>query len=546
MKRQLTCVLALGSAVAASGHGRRPGAETESQAPLGVGSSNPLNDDFAKFVHELLEHWHVPSAAVGIVDGDHTWTKANVASNTPATEHTLYSVGSTTKAFTGAAVAHIIDSGSYKNPTFPQRVVDWKTPVADILPDDFVLQDEWATTHLTFEDTLTHRSGMPRHDETYGGYNATLRDAVRSMRYMPLSEPPRTKYQYCNLMFMVASHAIETLTSRYLGDVLKDWIWKPLGMTETYFSVKAARDAGAHVATGYYWHPDEHQFKEAPWLPIELVSGAGTILSSVTDYTKWLRSLIYEAGPLSKGVHKDIKAPRVFDSVELGFNDAPSGYSLGWSTTTYKGHSVWKHGGAIDTMGAEVIFVPDIEFAVVVFANTGLTANLIGTLIVYKLLHDKIGLPEEERPDWASYWQKTIDQMYGKFETAKDTLYPDRPETPIAPALPLEAYAGTYYHPAYRNTTIYVGGPKPARIADSKLGVDRADAVWRMTGELQHISGEYWILYSYFTTVPVSPISSSPVQFHIGADGKVASLDIEFGDAPRGKGDGSYTWEKIA
>jgi len=45
--------------------------------------------------------------------------------------------------------------------------LDWTTPIAAILRDDFVLQDPWATTHITIEDALSHRTGMPRHDRAH-------------------------------------------------------------------------------------------------------------------------------------------------------------------------------------------------------------------------------------------------------------------------------------------------------------------------------------------------------------------------------------------
>lgn len=96
---------------------------------------------------------------------------------------------------------------------------------------------------------------MPRHDFSYGGPNFTVRDAVRSLRYLPLTAEIRTKFQYCNLMYVVVSHAIETIAESWLGDVLFERIWKPLGMLNTFFSLEdaeAAVSAGkASLARGY-------------------------------------------------------------------------------------------------------------------------------------------------------------------------------------------------------------------------------------------------------------------------------------------------------
>ena len=116
--------------------------------------------------------------------------------------------------------------------------LSWDTPISNLIRDDFVLPDPYFTEHVTIEDALSHRSGMPRHDISYGGTDEKgekrgVRDLVRSLRDLPLSAPLRTKFQYCNMMYVTVSHVIESLTGVWLGDFLKDNIWEPLGMQST-------------------------------------------------------------------------------------------------------------------------------------------------------------------------------------------------------------------------------------------------------------------------------------------------------------------------
>jgi CubicO group peptidase (beta-lactamase class C family) len=155
------------------------------------------------------------------------------------------------------------------------------------------------TEHLTLVDALTHRTGMPRHDKVparhYDSHQATVRDVVRSLRYRPLNAEPRTKFQYCNLMFVVVSHAIETLISRWLGHVLKDWIWSKPDMTDTYFSLDDALKSEHYLATGYYFDDDAKEFGVVPPLHPEEISGAGSVMPNVLDYARWIQSLIDES-----------------------------------------------------------------------------------------------------------------------------------------------------------------------------------------------------------------------------------------------------------
>ena len=41
-------------------------------------------------------------------------------------------------------------------------VFDWTTKIADLLPGDWELADEWATAKLNVRDVLTHVSGLTR------------------------------------------------------------------------------------------------------------------------------------------------------------------------------------------------------------------------------------------------------------------------------------------------------------------------------------------------------------------------------------------------
>lgn len=64
---------------------------------------------------------------------------------------------------TAAAVGKIIHDGDTQ-----LQKIEWTTPIAEVLSGDFVLSNEYATSHITLEDALSHRSGLPGHDASYG------------------------------------------------------------------------------------------------------------------------------------------------------------------------------------------------------------------------------------------------------------------------------------------------------------------------------------------------------------------------------------------
>ncbi|KAK8130957.1 beta-lactamase/transpeptidase-like protein [Apiospora sp. TS-2023a] len=457
---------------------------------------NPLDDAFERFALETLDEFHVPGLAIAIVDGENTWAAGYgnaTLPGTPVTPSTLFYGGSTTKAFTAAAFAQLIDA--------PDAHPDltWRTPLASLIRNDFVLAPEyaWAQAHLTLEDALSHRTGFPRHDKAlstaYGpdGHKATMRDIAQSLRFLPMVHEPRVEFRYCNLMFMVASHILQTLTGRWLGTTLREGLWRPLGMNATYFSLEDAQAAPEHLAMGYWWDYSNKStkggFGEVPFAGLDEASGAGAIVSTVLDYAKWIRCLANEAEPLSKAAHAAIKTPRITPmGTDKGW-DGPGSYALGWMMNPYKGHTVYHHSG--DSFGK-------------------LTNN--------KLLRGK----------------KSIQDILSSYDSAVDRLYPERTEQPLPPTLSLQKYAGTYYHPAYQNLTIEVDegtSSGPRQPSKPQLKGSRANAVWENSYEFEHVSSEFWAI---FLDLKKSPNWLSgqvaKAEFRLGPDGWPDELVIEY------------------
>lgn len=315
--------------------------------------------------------------------------------STPVTPSTLFYAGSTTKAFTSAIMATLVED----NENFPQ--VQWDTPVSSLIRDDFVLENEYTTTHTTIEDTLSHRTGLPRHDMAYGdrlGPDVAVRTMVRQLRHLPLTAEPRTKYQYCNLMFVVASHVIQTLTGEWLGDLLARRIWKPLGMTGTFFNREDALAANEDLARGYYYTPDKG-YREVEWMPLHEIAGAGSVITNVLDYAKWARALLNQTEPLSKAVYKDIWEPRTLIPEAAPYT-GPQAYALGWRTGVYQGVQFYEHSGGMNAFGAELILIPELKYSVVILANTAVTSNYVAQTLAYHLIDERLDVPVEKRFDW--------------------------------------------------------------------------------------------------------------------------------------------------
>ncbi|KAH8666343.1 putative penicillin-binding protein [Xylariales sp. PMI_506] len=517
--------LALGAWTAAA----TAAAALESQKVIHGGKANPLDAAFEKLAIETLLDYHVPGLAIAVVDGDDVWAagygNASISPLSPVTPDTLFYAGSTTKAFTASALSILLDSRAYPG-------LSWDTPLSDVIREDFVLAPEyaWAQDHLTFEDAMSHRTGFPRHDGSLGtvygpdGHRATVRDFTRSLRHLPMVYEPRTTFRYCNIMFMVVSHAIQTLTQEWLGSVLRDLIWAPLGMNSTYFSLPDALAAPEPLAHGYFWdYKGENGFREIPYGGLDEASGAGGIASTVLDYAKWIKCLVNDGPPLSKAGHDAVRTPRVVPAGGRAGYDNFMSYSLGWFVNTHKGHRLFTHSGGMEAYATELFFFPDLKFGVITMGNTASTSAFAGLVLLWKLIDDKLGVPESERYDWDNALKKRLQTTLSKFDDAAEKLYPERPNPPIPSSLHLEAYTGTYSHPAYQNITLEVTP------TGDKLRAMREDMVWQVMYDFEHVTGEFWVVYIQFVHSPGSLQGQlAKAEFRIGVDGTVEAVEIEF------------------
>ena len=142
-----------------------------------------------------------------------------------------------------------------------------------------------------------------------------------------------------------------------------------------------------------------------PDLDFDSISGAGSVISNVLDYSKWVHALLnsFPSGPVSKSSFSALKTSRTI--IPRGDEDifpytGTYSYTLGWMTGVYKGHEFFEHGGGMAAYGAEVIFFPALNYGLVALGNTAATSNFVENKLIWHLIDEKLGVPEKERFDW--------------------------------------------------------------------------------------------------------------------------------------------------
>ena len=409
--------------------------------------------------------------------------------------------------------------------------------MVDIVGDDFVLQDPIVTRQITLEDAVSHRTGMARHEVSYGKQGATtVRGVTRNLRNLPLHHPLRAEFEYCNTMYVAATHALETVTGKDFSQVVRESLWEPLGMGHTYAgfgeAISAVEKKGEVLAKGYTWsklpgdpEEDEGELGEEEWLDFPEVSGAGYVISTANDYAKWMRCLLSSSAPLSEAMTKELWSSRSIvpldDSFCVPFDGGLVTYALGWFPASYRGYRVLFHSGGLTGAGSYVMLAPDLKWGVAFFINGHDGCPKLSGL-AFELLDEVLGTPGKDRNGMKRIEERTLQEykeMATNYINARKTLYPSAPGVPNVPlSLPFEKYAGSYQNLGY--------GPVTLAVQDGEKGAKNLCFQWQRSWPtkfwLEHVNADYWLLIRSLHTSPLRTVMK--VESKIGPDGEVAGF----------------------
>jgi len=493
---------------------------------------------------------------VAIIHGNETWEAGfGVTDNTtqePVTPHTLFYTGSTTKSFAAALASKLVYSRDNED---AHKDIEWSTPLRDIIGEDFLLQDSYATSHISLEDALSHRTGLPRHDMSWINGDANVKGMVRRMRYLPFHNEIRTTYEYCNLMFAAVAHAIETATGEMFDHLLHVWIFEPLGMHESVYSIPDAQAMAAdpsneaNLARGHLYDQVTGEYVQPAWDSIPPGIGAGGVISTVHDYLKWIRVFLHpgeHSATIFKAAIDDMTFPHIPVSKDSPPFKGAMTYGLGLELATYRNYNVVLHDGALAGYMCGMLWLPEREWGVVAMHNS---YNFTHNVLIWHLLDNFLETPEAERIDFVGWTQDLLAKLAKRTNTARERLYPDAPKTGeevVAPSLDLEAYEGLYQHPGYHNLTISV----PARTeADPEASVTldiagAARSYLDLSGRMDHVNADNWMFRC--SMGPHQPFDDmGKIQFVVGKGDEV--LGMRFQAEPAIDGEKGMAWfEKIA
>ena len=325
-------------------------------------------------VERTLTTFNVPGIAVGVVkDGAVIHARGygvrSLKTGRKTDANTLFGIASNSKAFTAAALGILVDEGKIK----------WDDKVTDYIPE-FKLYDPYATAEFTIRDLLTHRSGLGMGagdlmifpDST----DFSLGDIIHNLRFLKPVSSFRTKFDYDNLLYIVAGEVAARASGMSWEDFIESRIMKPLGMTGSAANYYRLRDK-SNVIDPHA--PVNGSIQVIPRDFSLVADAAGGIYSNITDLCKWIIMQMNEGNYgtdhdqklFSKEVHEDMWSVQTVMPARgtSPYNTHFAGYGLGWFLNDIKGYKQVSHTGGLAGIVTQITMIPELKLGIIVLTN---------------------------------------------------------------------------------------------------------------------------------------------------------------------------------
>ena len=343
--------------------------------------------------------------------GNLDWaSSATLPAGTAATDSSLYDLASLTKVVaTTTGVMQLIDSGR----------LSLDTRIGEHLP-------EWSRgwkREVTVRHLLTHQGGLPpflpfwrtlRGEEAY-------REAFAALEpdYEPGEDGDPTVYS--DIGFMTLGFLIEEVSGQPLDYYLHESVFRPLGMTETWFEPPRSlyrRTAPTEVDTVYRHRHVHGEVHDENAHALEGVAGHAGLFSSARDLSKfaaWILAAAREGrglaaadrpppGPYTRSFSARLDSPSPETVARFTARAAPaSSRALGWDTPSgrssagdYFGEEAFGHTGFT---GTSFWVDPELDLFVVLLTNrVNPTRDNRKHIALRRAVHDAVATSIRDQP----------------------------------------------------------------------------------------------------------------------------------------------------
>lgn len=335
-------------------------------APLAARAEAAPGKDVSPILAPIVARHEVPGLAAAVVHQGEVAALGVAGVRTRGKPDKIapgdrFHIGSDTKAMTALLCGVLVDEGKLK----------WDQTLGETFPD---LRDSMHAQYrtVTLEQLLTNRGGAPgdlEQDPLWGRLwrhrgtpTAARRLLLAEVAAKPPAAPPGEKFIYSNAGFAMAGHMAEHVTRQPWEDLMREKVFRPLGMTTAGFGPPGARGRNdqprGHDAAGNPVEPGPGADNPAA------IGPAGTVHCSIGDWAK------FAAANLPSAKTKLVK-PETLKRLHTPAPGEPK-YAMGWIVADgqpWAGGPALTHAGSNTMWLAVVWLAPEKDLAILVACN---------------------------------------------------------------------------------------------------------------------------------------------------------------------------------
>jgi CubicO group peptidase (beta-lactamase class C family) len=321
-------------------------------------------------VNKILNRWPAVGLAVAVVrDGSleffYGHGLADIGSNTPITEDTVFRIASITKTFTAIAVMQLWEQG----------LIDLDAPANDYLRAYKLIPARPTFRPATVRHLLTHAAGIREILHPSGLLRLRdLGETVKVGRRVPslaeyyqgclrIDAEPGTRFMYTDHGFATLGQIVEDVSGKPLDCYLREHLFEPLGMADTEL-VRSER-VKSHLATGYDLRSDGA--KAVPDYEVVTVGG-GAAYSTTRDMARYLVALLGGGANEHGRVLKPETTAAMFEPQYQPDPRLP-GNGLAFFRANLGGHLAVEHDGILPGFDSQIFLAPHDGVGVMAFVN---------------------------------------------------------------------------------------------------------------------------------------------------------------------------------
>jgi CubicO group peptidase (beta-lactamase class C family) len=266
----------------------------------------------------------------------------------PLTAETKYRIASITKTYTAVMIFQLVEEG--------------KLRLGDTL-DKFFPQVPNAA-RITIGQILAHRSGIPdiQPDGSWGKQPRTKDEVVARISQGQPKFEPDARHLYSNTGYFVLGYIVEKVGGKPYPEALEERITSKIGLEDTYAGT-GNTDPSKNEALSYRYVGG---WKESAELNFSVLGGAGSILSTPADMTKFIQALFN----LKLVSHDSLKQ----------MTTMRDGEGMGLVTFSFAGRTLYGNTGGSGSSGAWMAYFPEEKLALGYTTNAKIypVSNIVG------------------------------------------------------------------------------------------------------------------------------------------------------------------------